>query len=76
MIFKKVRAIIAETIKIDKNEITLEKDIIADLKADSIEVYSIAYAIEDEFGIENIDDDVQFLRTVKDVVEYLEKNKR
>ena len=73
MIFKKIRTIIAKTIKIDENEVTLEKNLIEDLNADSIEIYSIAYAIEDEFGIENIDDDVQFLRTVKDVVEYIER---
>ncbi|MDM8555740.1 acyl carrier protein [Desulfococcaceae bacterium HSG7] len=73
MIFETVRAIVAEKIKIQESEVTLEKDIIDDLGADSIEVYAIAYAIEDEFGIDDIDDDVQFMRTVKDIVVYLEK---
>lgn len=73
MIFETIRAIVAEKIKIPESEVTLEKDIIEDLGADSIEVYSIAYAIEDEYGIDDIDDDVRFLRTVKDIVVYLEK---
>ena len=74
MIFEKVCAILAEALNVDPDEITMETLIMEDLDADSLDVVDIAMSLEDEFGIEFPDEDLEKVRTVGDVVKYLEEN--
>lgn len=73
MIFEKVCAILAEALNVDPDEITMETLIMEDLDADSLDVVDIAMSLEDEFGIEFPDEDLEKVRTVGDVVKYLEE---
>ena len=73
MIFEKVCAILAEALNADPDEITMETLIMEDLDADSLDVVDIAMSLEDEFGIEFPDEDLEKVRTVGDVVKYLEE---
>ncbi len=75
MIFETVRDIIAKQIGLDKSRITLESDIIKDLGLDSLGVVELVMEIEDEYGLVADDDTVATLKTVGDVVKYIEENK-
>lgn len=75
MIFETVRGIIANQIGLDKSRITLESDIIKDLGLDSLGVVELVMEIEDEYGLVADDDTVATLKTVGDVVKYIEENK-
>lgn len=75
MIFETVRDIIANQIGLDKSRITLESDIIKDLGLDSLGVVELVMEIEDKYGLVADDDVFATLKTVGDVVKYIEANK-
>ncbi len=75
MVFEKIRDIIIEQLQVDESEITMDTDLMKDLSADSLDAVEIIMAIEDEWGIEIPDDDAEKIRTVSDLVKYVEDNK-
>lgn len=74
MVFEKIQAIIVDELGVDKDQITLETDFENDLDADSLDVFQIISEIEDELDI-TIDTD-QNLRTVADLVDYIEQQQK
>ena len=72
--YEKVRKIIAENLEIDENTITPESVITDDLGADSLDVVDLVMSFEDEFGVEIPDEAVETIRTVGDIVKYIEDN--
>lgn len=74
MIFEKVRKIIADQLDIDADSITYESSITDDLGADSLDVVDLVMSFEDEFGVEIPDETVENIRTVSDIVRYIEDN--
>jgi acyl carrier protein len=71
---EKVKQVIAEKLQIDQAQVTMEASIVEDLGADSLEQADILFSLEDEFGITADDtDEAEGLKTVRDVVAYLEK---
>ena len=74
MIFEKVKEILAEQLDLDPNDITLESLIQDDLGADSLDVVDMLMSIEDEFSVEIPDEVVETVKSVKDLVDYIENN--
>ncbi len=74
MVFEKMKQILAEQLDADEESITLETDIQDDLGADSLDVVEMLMAIEDEFDLEIPDDQIENLKTVGNVVDYITKN--
>lgn len=72
MTIDKVKEIISEQLAIDKDSITENSKVIADLGADSLDIVELIMALEDEFGISVDEDKVQNLVTVGDVVRIIE----
>ena len=72
MIFEKVAAILAEQLDAEEESITLETNLVEDLGADSLDVVDLVMTLEDEFDMEIPDEDVENVRTVGDIVKYLE----
>jgi len=71
---EKVKQVIAEKLQIDVSQVTMEASIVEDLGADSLEQADILFSLEDEFGITADDtDEAENLKTVEDIVKYLEK---
>jgi len=70
---EKIREIVAETLGLDVEEVKETSNFTEDLDADSLDLYELAMAFEDEFGKEIPTDDLKTLLTVADVVTYLEK---
>ena len=75
MIFETVKKMIATQLKVDENAITPESRLVEDLKADSANVMVMIMDLEDNFGIMVEDDQIMKLKTVGDVVKYIEANK-
>lgn len=74
MIFEKVRGLIADQLSIDVDEVTLDSVITDDLGADSLDVVDLVMSFEDEFGLEIPDDAVESIKTVGDIVKFIEDN--
>ena len=75
MIFETVKKMIATQLKVDESTITMESRLVEDLKADSANVMVMIMDLEDNFGIMVEDDQIMKLKTVGDVVKYIEANK-
>jgi acyl carrier protein len=71
--FERVRDVIVEELDVDKESVMLESHIINDLNADSLDLVELVMSLEETFDITVDDDTVQTLRTVKDIVDYIEK---
>ena len=71
MVFEKMQQILAEQLDADIESITLETDIQDDLGADSLDVVEMLMSIEDEFEIKIPDDQIENLKTVGNVVDYI-----
>ena len=74
MVFETVRAMIAKQLKADESKITRETRLVEDLKADSANVMVMIMDLEDKFGIMVEDDQIVKMKTVGDVVDYIEKH--
>lgn len=72
MVFEKVQKILADQFEVDEDSITLETKLEEDLGADSLDSIDLVMSIEDEFEIEVPDDVVENIKTVGDVVDYIE----
>ncbi|MBD5529828.1 MAG: acyl carrier protein [Acetatifactor sp.] len=72
--FEKVKEVIEEKLNADGMDITESTSFKDDLNADSLDLFEMVMALEDEFGIEIPSEDLEQLLTVGDVLEYL-KNK-
>jgi len=68
---EKMKSIIAEQLNIDASEITLESSFKDDLNADSLDLFEMVMALEDNYGVEIPSEDLEKLVTVGDVVNYL-----
>ena len=72
MVFERVRTIMSNQLDVDEDRITMESDIAEDFDADSLDLVDLVMSLEDEFGIEVPDEQVENFRTVGDVVRYIE----
>lgn len=73
MIFDKVRDILAEQLDIDEDLITLDASIVDDLGADSLDIVDLVMSLEDEFDTEIPDEAIENIKTVGDIVHFIEE---
>ncbi|NLG82681.1 MAG: acyl carrier protein [Bacilli bacterium] len=73
MVFEQVRDIVAEKLSLNPEDISLESDLQKDFNADSLDAVEIIMAVEDAFDIEVADDELMNIKTIKDIVDYIEK---
>lgn len=73
MILDKIKDIMETELGKNRNDVTLESDIIKDLGLDSLDIVTLIMAVEDEYGFTADDDEIVALKTVGDVVNYIEK---
>ncbi len=73
-IYEKVVDIMVEQLGADKDNVSDSSDIIGDLGADSLDVVDIVQVLEDEFSIKVPNEEIEHLKTVGDIVDYIESN--
>ena len=74
MIFEKVKGILAEQLDIDEDSITADSSIVEALGADSLDIVDLVMSLEDEFDTEIPDEAIEGIKTVGDIVHYIEEN--
>ena len=67
--------IIVEQLGVDATDVTPEKSFIEDLNADSLDLTELIMTFEERFGFEISEEDAEKLKTVGDVISYIEKRK-
>lgn len=72
--FEKVRTIVVEQLGVDEADVQIDSTFIDDLGADSLDIVELIMAFEEEFEIEIPDDVAEKIKTVKDTVDYIDKN--
>ena len=73
VVFDKVAQLIANRFSVDASTVTEGMTFQQDLGADSLDVVELVMELEDEFGIDISDEDIDQLKNVSDVVSYIEK---
>ena len=72
MTFEKVQKILAEQLELDADEITLDSSLVEDLGIDSLDFVDIVMSLEDEFDTEFPEEDMTDIKTVGDIVKYID----
>ena len=72
MVFEKLKQIVTEKLRVPADKILLSSDIVKDLGADSLDIVEMLMDVETEFDIVIDDDAITSLKTVGDVVNYVE----
>ena len=73
--FEKVRDIVVEQLGVEADEVALDSTFIDDLGADSLDIVELIMAFEEEFNIEIPDEAAEKIKSVQDVVTYIDQHK-
>jgi acyl carrier protein len=71
---EKIKKIICEQLEVDEKDVILEASFVDDLGADSLDQVELIMAMEEEFGISISDEEAEKIATVRNAIEYIEKN--
>ena len=74
MAFDKVKELIVEQLGVEEEKVTAEASIQDDLGADSLDIVDLIQTIEDEYDLSIPDEAVENIKTVGDIVSYIESN--
>lgn len=72
MVLEKVTEILCDQLDVDAEKVTMEASITDDLGADSLDVVDLVMSLEEEFNVEIPDEEVENIKTVGDIVQYIE----
>ena len=72
MVFEKVREILVDQLDVDEDAVTMEASIQDDLGADSLDIVDLVMSLEEEFDCEIPDEEIENIKTVGDIVKYIE----
>lgn len=72
MVFDNIKDIIVEQLDVEEDAVTMEASITEDLGADSLDVVDLVMSIEESFDVEIPDEEVENIKTVGDIVKYIE----
>ena len=76
MVEQRVKAILAEQLGVDESKISPDTNVIVDLGADSLDLVEVLMSLEDEFNVSIPDEAIAEVKTVKQIVEYIESQKK
>ena len=72
MVFEKVREILVDQLDVEEDAVTMEASIQNDLGADSLDIVDLVMSLEEEFDCEIPDEEIENIKTVGDIVKYIE----
>lgn len=71
-IFEQVKKILCDQLDLEEEQVNEDSEVIDDLGADSLDIVDLAMTLEEEFDTEIPDEDIENLKTVGDIVKYIE----
>lgn len=71
-IFDKLKELVADQLGVEEDEVTMEATMQDDLGADSLDLVDLVMSVEEEFGVKVADEDLENIKTVGDIVNYIE----
>ena len=74
MVLEKIKSILCDQFDVSEDDINIDTNLQDDLDADSLDVVDLLMSIEDEFEVEIPDEEVENIKTVGDLVSYIEAN--
>lgn len=74
MVFEKLRDIVVDQLDVDADKVTMNASIADDLGADSLDIVDLVMSLEEEFDMEIPDEAVENIKTIGDIVKYIEDN--
>lgn len=74
MVFEKVKKILMDQLDVEEEKVTADASITEDLGADSLDFVDLVMSLEEEFDVEIPDDQDENIKTVGDIVKYIEDN--
>ncbi len=74
MVFEKIKEILVDQLNINESDVTMDAAFIEDLGADSLDIVELIMTMEEEFGIEIPEEEVESIATVGAAVEYIRAN--
>lgn len=74
-IVERVIQIVAEQLQVDEADVSAESSFVDDLGADSLDLVELIMAMEEEFDIKIEDDEAEKIKTVQDVINFINKLK-
>ena len=74
MVFEKVKEILCDQLDVDAKDVTMEASITEDLGADSLDIVDLVMSLEEDIDIEVPDEEVESIKTVGDIVRYIEQS--
>lgn len=72
---EKIKSMVAENLGVEESTITEVSSFKDDLGADSLDLFELVMALEEEFGVEIPTEDLEQIATVGDVIKYVEAHK-
>jgi acyl carrier protein len=73
--FEEIKSIIVDVLNCDEDKVVLEASLADDLDADSLDAVELGMAIEENLGVAISDEDLPNIKTVQDLVDYVEEHK-
>lgn len=73
MVFEKVREILVDQLDVEEDAVTMDASIQNDLGADSLDIVDLVMSLEEEFDCEIPDEEIENIKTVGDIVKYIEE---
>ena len=74
MTFEEMKKIVVDTLSCDEDKVTMEASLTEDLEADSLDAVELNMALEDAFGVSIPDEELASMKTVADIVGYLDSH--
>lgn len=71
MVLEKVKKVIADQLSMEVEEVKIESTFTEDLGVDSLEIFEIVMSLEEEFNIEIPNEDIENIKTIGDIVNYM-----
>ena len=72
-IFDKLKELVVDQLGVEEDEVTMEATMQDDLGADSLDLVDLVMSVEEEFGVKVADEDLENIKTVGDIVNYIDE---